>query len=131
MSTFGRMRDEMVFAALRCKRPKWLVLLSLMRGKHWTEDELFYRPDEVSLLGTVTFGQKGMQAECMVRRRWHDMTQSMLDTCPLPLLCLPCLPACSCLALPAAARGGARGAALIPGKRGAQRRAAQLPGAVR
>lgn len=41
------MRDEMVFAALRCKRPKWVVLVGLLAGKRWTEEELFYGPDEV------------------------------------------------------------------------------------
>lgn len=45
--TFGRLRDEMVYAAIRCRRPKWLVLVSLMWGRQWTEEELFYPPDEV------------------------------------------------------------------------------------
>lgn len=49
LKTFGRMRDEMVFAALRCKRPKWLVFWDLMRGKRFVEEELFYAPDEVRL----------------------------------------------------------------------------------
>ena len=49
LKTFGRMRDEMVYAALRCKRPKWLVFWYLMRGKRFKEEELFYAPDEVGL----------------------------------------------------------------------------------
>ena len=47
--TFGRMRDEMVYAALRCRRPKWLVLAGLLVGKKWTEAELFYPPDQARL----------------------------------------------------------------------------------
>jgi sn1-specific diacylglycerol lipase len=43
------MRDEMVFAALRCKRPKWLVFWHLMRGKRFEEEELFYAPDELPM----------------------------------------------------------------------------------
>ncbi len=46
--TFSRMRDEMVYAALRCRQPKWWVLLGLVRGRRWSEKELFYAPDEVS-----------------------------------------------------------------------------------
>jgi sn1-specific diacylglycerol lipase len=49
LKTFGRMRDEMVFAALRCKRPKWLVFWHLMRGKRFEEEELFYAPDELPM----------------------------------------------------------------------------------
>ena len=41
------MRDEMVFAALRCRLPKWVVLAGLMAGKRWREAELFYPPEEV------------------------------------------------------------------------------------
>lgn len=44
------MRDEMVYAALRCRQPKWWVLLGLVRGRRWSEKELFYAPDEVSCL---------------------------------------------------------------------------------
>lgn len=53
LKTFGRMRDEMVFAALRCKRPKWLVFWDLMRGKRFKEEELFYAPDEVRARGAL------------------------------------------------------------------------------
>lgn len=49
LKTFGRMRDEMVYAALRCKRPKWLVFWHLMRGKRFKEEELFYAPDELPM----------------------------------------------------------------------------------
>ncbi|PSC75585.1 eukaryotic translation initiation factor 5A-2 [Micractinium conductrix] len=47
MRTFSRMRDEMILAALRCRRSKWIYLLSVATGRRWTEDELFYRPDEL------------------------------------------------------------------------------------
>lgn len=47
VATFSRMRDEMVYAALRCRQPKWWVLLGLVRGRRWSEVELFYAPDEL------------------------------------------------------------------------------------
>ncbi|KAI7839370.1 hypothetical protein COHA_006895 [Chlorella ohadii] len=40
LKTFGRMRDEMVFAALRCKRPKWLcVTLPSPCGQPWPQPQ--------------------------------------------------------------------------------------------
>jgi hypothetical protein len=57
--TFQRMRDEMVFAALRCKRPKWVVLAGLLAGRRWTEAELFYSPDEVGGEVERTWGAVG------------------------------------------------------------------------
>lgn len=53
VATFSRMRDEMVYAALRCRQPKWWVLLGLVRGRRWSEAELFYAPDEVRRRGPV------------------------------------------------------------------------------
>lgn len=47
-STFDRMRSEMVFAGLRCKLPKAVVLSAWLVGKRWKEDDLFHPPSRLT-----------------------------------------------------------------------------------
>jgi sn1-specific diacylglycerol lipase len=47
VATFERMRDGMVMAAARCRRPKLAVAWGWARGRAWRERELFYAPGDV------------------------------------------------------------------------------------
>lgn len=44
----------MVYAAARCRLPKLRVLWGLVRGKRWTEAELFYPPEAIPQVGGLT-----------------------------------------------------------------------------
>ncbi|GAB4816776.1 hypothetical protein N2152v2_003822 [Parachlorella kessleri] len=47
VNAFNHMRDEMVYAAARCRQPKLRVLAGLLRGKRWEEGALFYPADDI------------------------------------------------------------------------------------
>ena len=127
----------MVFAALRCKRPKWLVLWGLMRGVHYREQDLFYAPDEVcglcvfprlccraagAALGRAAQLPAGArQAPACMQQQRRPRAQALLPTACLPPTHPPS----------AAAHGGARGAGRLPAVCGAQRHDTHLPGAGR
>eukprot|EP00887_Chlorella_sp_A99_P000778 scaffold5.g778.t1 len=74
LATFDRMRDEVVFAALRCRLPKWRLLLGFATGRRWTEQELFFHScDEVGVHGSVAVvvwvaGEFGPPGRCIYLR---------------------------------------------------------------
>ena len=122
--TFARMRDEMVFAALRCRRPKWEVLLGLLWGRHWREEELFYHADQVGP------GRGLAVTACMLLWQQHPGFFALSSPTIHPLKCAlfnSFLPAALPPSPPAAAAGGPRGAALLQCQRGAQRRQPLVP----
>ena len=88
------MRDEMVYALLRCKRPKWWVLARAMRGREWQEDDVLYRPEEVRECKVVCHGD------------WRRL-QAQAGSAPTPTPMTAAVPAA------ADAGGGAAGAALL------------------
>ena len=48
VNTFDRMKTEMLYAAVRCKQPKAIVLTGGLLGWRWREEELFWPPSRLT-----------------------------------------------------------------------------------
>jgi len=48
VNTFDKMKTEMLYAAVRCKQPKAIVLTGWLLGWRWREEELFWPPSRLT-----------------------------------------------------------------------------------